>query len=1060
MMNDIKNKLKTIAMMLEVADNQSASDIVIVCRQVLEKCIDLIFEIKNVKKPVSASLLELINHEVVKDYLDSDVLLDMLHFVRIVGANAYHDKYIKKTQAKVAYDNTMELLSFINKKQGIEEESQKDVNNEVVTTNLSEFATREVYIDLFLNEAGWEVLPPNTFYQLTNGKKVKTGTPIPGKACSEVLVEGLNNISKVGFCDYVLYDKDGKPLAIVEAKKTSVDPLKGQQQVREYGMCMQKKYGYVPVLYYTNGYDIFVIDGKYPPRKVSAFHTLDELAYLIQKRNNNGITDMNVNLKIAGRPYQTIAITNICERFNANFRRGLLVMATGTGKTRTAIALVELLARNNFIKNVLFLADRTSLVRQAFKNFSDLLKDFSYCVLSDKKLANEPNARITFSTHQTMINYIDSEEKKFSVGHFDLIIIDEAHRSIFNKYGAIFSYFDSLLVGLTATPKDEVDANTYDLFNCESGVPNFAYSLKEAVQDHYLVPYKLVNRTSKHLETGINFDDLSQEDKIAVNNLSDREYEDGDIIQKNDLFRKIFNKDTCKRVLDDLMNMGQRVNGGQQLGKTIIFAVNHYHAKLIVDTFNETYPNYPEYCKLIDNQVKNSENLIDEFGEDPNFRIAVSVDMLDTGIDVPSVLNLVFFKRVNSKIKLIQMIGRGTRLCEGLIDGEDKNHFLIFDYFNNLKDDNPESIKQPITLYQKIFEIRLKMMCEMQTAKHQLIKEHQDYYHELKEELIRLVKYLKEVGSKRLSVRANMKFVDKYYDERKWQYISELEQKEINYSLKPLIESDIKEDYYSLSFDYKMLQIEEIFIVEGNIQKATNLVKNIRMIAQKLLSKASLAEILSKIDDINELYAGEVWNNPSISKMEYYRKSIRHLMKYIVEEKIVGVIINNKDETLQGEDIDTPFIDIRTYKEKVIDYVMENSNNPTLLKIKRLEPLSIDDFKALEEILWVKLGNKQDYYSITTIDNLAAFMRSIVGVDQEAINEKFGQFLNENVLTAEQMEFINSIISYVRTNGDITGKDVVTESPFDNYSVLDLFDDQAFIVANVVNTLHNCIEKS
>ena len=356
---------------------------------------------------------------------------------------------------------------------------------------MSEYETRKVYIDLYLNEAGWEVVPPNQKTKIPGGKEVACGSVIPGKACSEIMVTGLPNASGIGFCDYVLYGKDGKPLAIVEAKKTSVEAITGQHQVRQYGDCMKKQYGYIPVLYYTNGYDIFIIDGKYAPRKIAAFHTIDELEYLIQRRNINKITDMRVDTDIAGRPYQAMALTAICERFNNMYRRSLLVMATGTGKTRTAIALVELLFRNRWIKNVLFLADRTSLVKQAFKNFKKLLPDYSYNVVSDPKLANDPNARVTFSTHQTMINCIDSEDKEFTVGRFDLIIIDEAHRSIFNKYGAIFSYFDSLLVGLTATPKEEVDANTYALFNCESGVPNFSYSLEEAVKDHYLVSYKL-----------------------------------------------------------------------------------------------------------------------------------------------------------------------------------------------------------------------------------------------------------------------------------------------------------------------------------------------------------------------------------------------------------------------------------------------------------------------------------------------------------------------------------------------------------------------------------------
>ncbi|MDD7281777.1 MAG: DEAD/DEAH box helicase family protein [Erysipelotrichaceae bacterium] len=879
-MNGFNEELEKLYIIFETAEGKDPQDVALVCRQVLEKSIDLIFKFLNVRKPVSASLLELINNEAIQAFFDNDVILDELHFIRIVGVNAYHNKHIRSTQAKVAQDNVEFLLQFLKAKFNNEDlvvnkvKTISDVDENIVSCNkksneLTEYCTRKVYIDLYLQEAGWEVLEPKSQTVLPNGTKVKSGNPIPGKACSEIMVKGLPTKTGIGFCDYVLYGRDGKPLAIVEAKRTSVDAIKGQQQVREYGRCMEKQYGYIPVLYYTNGYDIYVIDGKYPPRKVSAFHTLDELTYIIQKRSNNGITDMQVNKDIAGRPYQVMAITNICERFNKMHRRGLLVMATGTGKTRTAIALVELLIRNKFIKNVLFLADRTSLVRQAFKNFQKLLPDMTYCVASDKSLANDDNARITFSTHQTMINLIDQENKDYTVGRFDLIIIDEAHRSIFNKYGAIFDYFDSLLVGLTATPKDEVDANTYDLFNCESGVPNFAYSLKEAVEEKYLVPYKLVNRTSKQLENGIEYDDLSEEDKERVNELTDENFDDGDLISKNKLFSKVFNKDTCRKVLDDLMNQGLRVNQGQVLGKTIIFAVNHFHANLIVETFNELYPQYPNYCKLIDNQIKNSEHLIDEFETDDEFRIAVSVDMLDTGIDVPSVLNLVFFKRVNSSIKLIQMIGRGTRLCENLIDGKDKQYFLIFDYFNNLKDENPENIKQPISISQKLFEIRLDMMCEMQTSTHQSNPEHKNYYIELKNIVYSAVKAIKDTGSQRMSVRAVMSTVDKYYDFNNWEYIGSFAQKEIKHVLAPLIQSDIKEHYLTLSYDYKMLQIEEILITDGNVERATALIKNIRLIAQKLLDKGVIVAIDEKKDDLNEMYKGDIWLNPTISTLEY-----------------------------------------------------------------------------------------------------------------------------------------------------------------------------------------------
>lgn len=732
------------------------------------------------------------------------------------------------------------------------------------------------------------------------------------------------------------------------------------------------------------------------------------------------------------------------------------MMATGTGKTRTAIALVELLFRNRWIKNVLFLADRTSLVKQAFKNFKKLLPDYSYNVVSDPKLANDPNARVTFSTHQTMINCIDSEDKEFTVGRFDLIIIDEAHRSIFNKYGAIFSYFDSLLVGLTATPKEEVDANTYALFNCESGVPNFSYSLEEAVKDHYLVSYKLINRKVKSMDAGILYKDLSAEDKATLALLTDSDYDDDSVI-KNELFRKVYNVDSCRKVLDDLMTMGLRVEHGQLLGKTIIFAVNHFHAEMIVNTFNAMYPMFPDYCKLIDNRIKNSDDLIDKLETDPTFRIAVSVDMLDTGIDIPEVLNLVFFKRINSEIKLVQMIGRGTRLCEGLIDGADKSCFYIFDYFNNFKEKPDDTVNTTITIAQKLFQSRLNIMCLLQTSEHQLISEHKAYYIELKGILINAVRYLKANGSERISVREEIDTVDKYCNDEKWEYISSLDEKELTYRIVPLIESDIKEDYLNLSFDNKMLKIEYSLIKEGDLSKVSSIIKVIRLIARTLLDKASITEISAKISELQVLYSESFWKNVTLSDLEYYRKQVRHLMKYLREVKVVAVEIDHDDETIEGEKIDTSFTDIRTYKEKVLDYLLENSKNPTILKIKNLEPLTSEDFDYLEDILWVQLGSKDDYYSISKIDNLAAFIRSIVGIEQDAVNNAFSEYLNTNYLSSEQQEFIYSIINYVRENGDVEPQVLIEESPFDHFDIMSLFGNNIPVVNNVVSTLHNCI---
>jgi len=1065
-MSAYNQKLSAIEAMFEIAkDEKNNNDVVIVCRQVLEKLIDLIFEYENVRKPFNASLLELINNDTIKTFINNDVLIDSMHFVRIVGNNALHQKHIKPKQADVAKDNTEFLLTYISEKTS---ESTTVVGQTTQTTQttqlpqyMSEADTRKVYIDMYLEEAGWEVSQPNSKYTLPNGTKVKCGTVLPGKACCEIPVTGLQNVSGVGFCDYVLYARDGKPLAIVEAKKTGVDATVGQQQVREYGECIEKQYGYVPILYCTNGYETYIIDGKYPQRRVNGFHTIDELALLIKARNITKIADLSIKDNISGRPYQKMAITKICERFNEKQRKGLLVMATGTGKTRVAISLVDVLTRNNWVKNVLFLADRTSLVAQAFKNFSKLLPDMTYCVLSDKSYAKEPNARITFSTHQTMINYIDAEDKgEYTIGRFDLIIIDEAHRSIFNKYGAIFDYFDSLLVGLTATPKDEVDSNTYQLFNCENGVPNFSYSLEEAVRDKYLVPYKLVNKTTRLVKEGIKYSDLTTQEKIAVDLAMEDDLQDDDIISGSKLFKKIYNTDTCKQVLEDVMSRGIKVELGQTLGKTIIFAANHKHAELIVKTFNNIYPTYGDnYCQLIDNQIKNSQHLIEQFETNPNFRIAVSVDMLDTGIDVPAVLNLVFFKQVRSKIKFMQMIGRGTRLCEKLIDGKDKSHFLIFDYCGNFEYfeehvDGSDGYKT-ISVTQKIFDERLQMLVELQKIEHQLDPFKNNHYKEIKDVLFNQIKNIKKSAQK-ISVKERMEIVDKYCKKDTWTSITKLQHKEIIYFLLPIIDSEIKEHPMTLSFDLKMLRIENALLALDSLDTVSHVVRNVREMAQTLLQFATIDEILKNAKKLQNIYNGSLWVDPQLDEIEKHRKEVRDLMKYIPKEPIYIAYTNVEDETIDV-DFSGTIMDIRTYQEKVIDYLLEHSSNPTILKIKNIEPLNEADFKELENILWVQTGTKDDYYQFTKIDNLAVFIRSIVGIEQEAVNKKFGEFLNDNYLTSEQQEFIYSIINYVRENGDVDIQTIIDDAPFDNYDILDLFGDKVSVVTNVVNTIHNCV---
>lgn len=1031
--------------LITATEIKDAAERVKAYRGVLTDAIDYIYESTNTHKPEKASLLELVDSDVLANYVQDSDVINSLHYVRILGMNAEHDQKIKKTADKLAYDNLAYFIGLIEaQEKGTRAQYQKP-------PYMSEANTRKLYIDLYLKEAGWDVLDTEN-------------VAIAGKAGIEIKVEGMPNAQGIGFCDYVLYGRDGKPLAIVEAKKTSVSPEKGRHQVDLYGECMKAIYGYKPILYYTNGYVTKVIDGIYPDRTVMAFHTIDELELMMQRRNRGNITDLKISDRITNRPYQKMAITNLCEWLNQKHRRGLLVMATGTGKTRVAISLVDVLSRNNWVKNVLFLADRTSLVNQAKKNFAKLLPNMSICELSGNE-EKDYNARLMFCTYQTMINYIDAEDKRFTSGRFDLIIIDEAHRSIFNKYGSIFAYFDSLLVGLTATPKSEVDANTYRIFGCESGIPNFDYSLEEAVKDKYLVNYKSFSRTTKLLKRGIKYNELTEDEKRQLDEYFVDEPPTPDFtVSEKELFKKIFNKNTCCEILEELMQYGIKTNGGELLGKSIIFAYNHHHAQMIVDCFHELYPEHPaNYCQLIDNYVKYADDLILKFENDDEFRIAVSVDMLDTGIDVPAVVNLVFFKPVKSKIKFVQMIGRGTRLCENLFgEGKDKTHFIIFDYCGNFEyfDAHPDGTDGMggRSLSQRLFEVRLDILHELQRIEYQEQEFARSYYNKTKD-LLHAAVYKIKGHSARMQVRAEMQYVDKYSDYATWESVSPLMVKEIKVHITPLLDSGLEGFDLSIAFDIRMLDIELSMLVQGNTGMATRDVKTVRQVAQYLLTeKASIPQVFAKAEQLKTLVSEQFWDAPSLEKLEQLRVDVRDLMQFLDKSPKKQIDVNI-DDTVEpsGYDGGDTIIDIRTYREKVLDYLIEHSDNEVIHKIQRLEPITNEDLKALEKILWEELGTKEEYEQTTDIDNLAVFVRSLIGLSQEAVNEKFGEYLNGNVLNAQQQEFIRAIINYVRENGDISREDLIEKSPFDNYDILTLFGDNITSVLTIVGILHDSV---
>ena len=1068
----------------------------ICARKALEYMVTELYKMKNIEIPERATLLELVDSEVFRDFIGDDKVMMAVHYVRKVGNNGAHITKVTRRESYFSLLNIYDLVAAMLLKlrvideivpfdrtlipnnpqfpivtpKPIDVKSQSTIIKyadeeaiddktpvQGIALDISEAETRRLYIDLMLKEAGWEVLDTEGAIQ-------------PSKACIEVEVEGMPNNEGVGYCDYVLFGSNGLPLAVVEAKRTSASPIKGKHQAELYAMCLEKRYGIRPVIYYTNGFETYIIDGLgYPSRRLYAFHTESDLELLIQKRQRHDITDFSVNDNITDRHYQKMAIKSVCEHFNSKHRRGLLVMATGTGKTRVSISLVDVLARNGWVKNVLFLADRIPLVSQAHKNFVKLLPHMTTSVLSEDK-DPDTTARITFSTYQTMINYIDRDEKAFSVGRFDLIIIDEAHRSIFGKYTAIINYFDALLVGLTATPRDEVDRSTYETFQMEQGVPNYAYELEDAVAEGYLVNYRGFKRGSLILKDGIKYKDLSPKEQEQLEKVWEYEQAkkaiDGEDyrrdIRSDEIFKYIFNLDTIDHVLQDLMENGLKVQSGERIGKTIIFAYNHRHAEMIVERFYALYPEYAsessEFCALIDNYVTYSKDLIDKFEiRDGNPQIAVSVDMLDTGIDVPDVLNLVFFKIVKSKIKFMQMIGRGTRLSKDIFGPEhDKEFFYIFDWCRNFEyfDKNPDGSKAKTvpSLTEKIFSLRARIAFQLQ---HQKWQEDEFACHLHGETKAVLKEQVAALSDSHISVRERWEQVSHFKNDENWVYISEVDVNTLSNDIAPLLHKN-NVDESAKKFDVLTMLIElSLLDGETNCMKA---VQNVQTIAEKLQEKATLPQVQAKMATIKEVLSEVAWQNVSLNWLEKVRNDLRELVKFLMGGDNKWFSVDIEDTISDEGTIDgiTPRV---TYKQSVLDFLSQNRNLPVLQKIYDMEQLTKADVDELERILWQELGSKEDYNRFTRGmpcgSNVAIFIRSILGIDRKNAVRMFSEFISGNELNADQEDFLMTIISYVCENGDITKEIVVNEAPFDDR--LAVFSSYMLPLAKYIDTIHTVI---
>ena len=924
-------------------------------------------------------------------------------------------------------------------------QAQKQARIIEIPAEYNEAQTREHLIDAALREAGW--------HQLRAGRELEyrvTGMPLT-----------KDNPKGNGSVDYVLWDDNGKPLALIEAKRTSSNIEVGKHQAYLYANCLEKMHGQRPIIFYTNGYETRIWEDLFysTPREIYGFYTKEELQWLIQRNDTRkDIRQASVDKEIAGRPYQMEAIQRVAESLvidspaglKGNKRNALLVMATGSGKTRTAAALVDILFQYNWVKRVLFLADRNALVSQAQKRFGEFLIDLSSIDLTQEK---ENNAtRLVFSTYPSIMNKIDKGQQEgatfYGVGHFDLIIVDEAHRSVYNRYKAIFDYFDALVVGLTATPKDKIDHNTFELFDCSNDDPTFSYELEEAVASGFLNPYKSIDVSTEFIREGIKYNELSAEEKAQY----EATFSDSttglfpEEIKANAMNKWLFNKDTVNKVLDALMENGLKIEGGDKIGRTIIFAVNQKHSDFIVKCFTERYPDKPAgFISTIHNKVSHAQSLIDAFCDEfkeNNPQIAVSVDMMDTGIDAPRILNLVFFKVVRSYAKFWQMIGRGTRLCPDVYGPDQKKtEFLIFDvcenfeFFSVHKKGKSSGNSKPIA--QQTFEARLQLSRLLaETGEEENLT--------LATALLdKLHNSIASLNEDRFQVKMNRRQVDEFSNRDRWNNLSaeDIHVIEAHLSALPIPET-IHETARRFDLMMLKLQIANLLSLSEERQYQENLIT----IATQLSGKYTITPVLAAKDLIENLKDPDFYEKLTQLRLEEIRSEIRELVQYLDKKSRKPIYTNLQDSevTMTVSEPLAPHSG-HIYKKRVESFIRENKNHLTIAKLSTNQPITTDELDQLEKILFdgAERGEKEDFIKVYGEQPLGAFVRSIVGLDTQAAQQAFADFLQVGNLSADQITFINTIINFLSKNG-VIDKELLFQSPFTDMhdqGVFGLFDE-------------------
>lgn len=892
------------------------------------------------------------------------------------------------------------------------EESQSQQQSKATADSLQwdEAKTRKLLIDAMLSRAGWDVNNPE-------------------QVVLEMEVKHQPTKTGLGYADYVLLGADGKPLAVIEAKRAINEDIRSaSEQARIYADGLEKEFGQRPVIFATNGYETIIWDDlQYnSARTVYGFYSEDSLNYLIYQRTYReaDVEKNNPNTEIAGRTYQIEAIKSVANRFAEQRRKALIIQATGTGKTRVSIALVELMIRTGWAKRILFLCDRVELRRQADEAFKEHLPSEPRCVIGDTNQVDQ-SARIYVATYPSMMNRF----AQLDVGFFDLIIADESHRSIYNKYRDLFYYFDSLQLGLTATPVKFISRNTFDLFGCPDQDPTFEFSLDDAInnQPPFLVPFKVIDHTTEFLREGITYDQLSEEQKRQLEQDLGEEKAQQTTIQGKDVGRRIYSKDTDREILRNLMENGIKDAEGMLVGKTIVFAQNQKHAEQLASLFDELYPQYGQkVCKLIHNKVKRASALIDEFKKAGNeFRIAISVDMLDTGIDVPEVVNLVFAKPVRSWVKFWQMIGRGTRLCENLYGpGKDKSEFLIFDHYGNFtffEEEYQEGEQQNSkSILQQLFEARLEM------AKVSLQNNHASGF-DLSLKLI--AQDINDLPQDSIAVIKELRIIHQL--QQVPDLLGKLEpstQQILAETIAPLMANRVLKDKDAISLDRLMAELSTCFIQQAScleacktdlLQRLDTLAVNIQAVRQQ---DALIAEVRSQA----------FWESLSIEQIEKARSSLRDIMRFRqvdpqpkganvteVREDSDAVYHVERKVVLGGE---TEAIHYRNRLKTILDEMLDS--NPVLQKLYRGEAIAANELDTLTSTILtshpgVDLSVLNEFYG-RPAEELPKTIQQLIGLDVQFVEQHFTEFLHSHPqLTAQQVRFMNLLKKYISENGTI-----------------------------------------